>query len=201
MAVEKKTRKLETHKKATQRKRKPINLDTIIEAALRLLDQAGMEGVTTRALAERLGIQSPSLYWHVKNKQVLFSHMAEAMFMANLPPPAGPDQDWRDWLLDGARCIRNAALSRRDGARVIAASRPTGTIDTLSFPAMLQRLEEAGFSQQQALNAFLVLNRFSIGWALAEQMEGGVPHEVDQEAGYEQGLRMILTGLEQTLDG
>lgn len=184
----------------TQKKRQPLDLNTIVETALNLLDEVGMEGVTTRALAGRLGIQSPSLYWHVKNKQVLFSHTAEAMFMANLPPPADPDQDWRDWLLAGARCIRNAALSRRDGARVIAASRPTGTIDTLSFPRMLQRLEDAGFTREQALNAFLVLNRFSIGWALAEQMEGGVPQEEDPEAGYERGLRMILVGLEQALN-
>lgn len=180
-------------------KAKPLDLPTIVAAALDLLDEVGMEGVTTRALAQRLGIRSPSLYWHIESKQVLFSHMAEAMFMANLPQPADPDQDWREWLLDGARCIHNAALSRRDGARVIAASRPTGTVEILSFPAMVQRLQEAGFSQDQAVNTFLVLSRFSIGWALAEQMEGNVPGAQDSTTGYEHGLRMILTGVEQRL--
>lgn len=183
-----------------QEKKKPLELSVIVDAALELLDETGMDGVTTRALADRLGIRSPSLYWHVKNKQTLFSHMAEAMFMEHLPQTDHRNRDWREWLKDGARCIRNAALSRRDGARVIAASRPTGTIDALSFPAMIQRLEDAGFSRDRALDAFMVMGRFTLGWAMAEQLECNTLYERDPDTAYERGLQVIVNGLEQERD-
>jgi len=179
--------------------KKRLDLDTIVAAALALLDEKGIDGVTTRAIAARLGIQSPSLYWHIKNKKTLLSHMAEAMFMENIPDPDIRNEDWQTWLIAGAHCIRNAALSRRDGAKVIAASQPTGSIDRLSFPAMIKRLEDEGFSRPQALNAFLVMGRFTLGWALAEQLDGGPPENRTEGVGYEFGLDIIVRGLEDML--
>jgi TetR/AcrR family transcriptional regulator, tetracycline repressor protein len=40
----------------------------IVQAALDLLDEAGTDGLTLRALASRLGVQAPALYWHVASK-------------------------------------------------------------------------------------------------------------------------------------
>jgi TetR/AcrR family transcriptional regulator, tetracycline repressor protein len=182
--------------------RQRLNIPVIVDCALTLLDERGFDGFSTRAIAERLGVKSASLYWHIKNKQELLSHMAEAMFMAHLPARVDAGQSWQAWLAAGAHCIRNAALSRRDGAKVIAASQPTGTISLLSFPAMLDRLQQAGFSQTQALNAFLVLNRYTLGWVLAEQTEARSKKQQQAEGvGYEFGLAIILRGLEESLSG
>jgi TetR/AcrR family transcriptional regulator, tetracycline repressor protein len=43
--------------------------DQIIAAALTLLDERGLDGLTTRALADRLGIRQPALYWHFKDRR------------------------------------------------------------------------------------------------------------------------------------
>ncbi|HBC3460811.1 TPA: TetR family transcriptional regulator, partial [Vibrio parahaemolyticus] len=43
-----------------------LDRDTIISAALDLLNEVGMEGLTTRKLAQKLGVEQPTLYWHVK---------------------------------------------------------------------------------------------------------------------------------------
>jgi len=175
-----------------------LSLPIIVEQALALLDEVGFDGLSTRALASKLGIAGPSLYWHVKNKQTLLSHMAEAMFMANLPTPSKRKQSWQKWLKAGAICIRDAACSHRDGARVIAASHPTGSIDILSFPAMLKRLTDEGFSEDQARYAFLVMSRYTLGWVLAEQGEGDVGKHGPKK-GYEFGLDTIVNGLELQL--
>ena len=37
--------------------------NTVIRAALDLLNEVGVDGLTTRKLAERLGVQQPALYW------------------------------------------------------------------------------------------------------------------------------------------
>ena len=43
---------------------------------MRLLDAEGLDGVTTRKLAARLGVQSPTLYWHLPNKAALVTAIA-----------------------------------------------------------------------------------------------------------------------------
>ncbi len=46
-----------------------LQREAVIRTALELLNDVGMEGLTTRRLAERLGVQQPALYWHFKNKR------------------------------------------------------------------------------------------------------------------------------------
>jgi AcrR family transcriptional regulator len=48
--------------KIGEHKRAGLTRHTIIETALRLLDQVGLEGLTVRRLAAELGVQSPALY-------------------------------------------------------------------------------------------------------------------------------------------
>lgn len=50
---------------------RPPRVDQVVAAARDLLESAGPEGLTMRAVADRLGIQAPSLYKHVRNKAAL----------------------------------------------------------------------------------------------------------------------------------
>src|SRR5215469_11778255 len=95
----------------------------VVHAALQLLDEVGLERLTTRRLAEALGVQGPALYWHFKNKQELIDEMARAL-IARAYGPIQPGQFWADWLAEGARRLRQAMLSYKDGARLLAGFRP-----------------------------------------------------------------------------
>jgi TetR/AcrR family tetracycline transcriptional repressor len=44
---------------------------------LDVLDEVGIDGLTVRLLAGRLGVKSPALYWHLRNKQELLDAMAD----------------------------------------------------------------------------------------------------------------------------
>ncbi|HHU1358922.1 TPA: tetracycline resistance transcriptional repressor TetR(A), partial [Escherichia coli] len=95
--------------------------NTVIRAALDLLNEVGVDGLTTRKLAERLGVQQPALYWHFRNKRALLDALAEAMLAENHThsvPRA--DDDWRSFLIGNARSFRQALLACRDGARIHA---------------------------------------------------------------------------------
>jgi TetR/AcrR family tetracycline transcriptional repressor len=178
----------------------PMALDRgeIVKAALALLDEAGFEAVSTRALAARLGVRGPSLYWHFKSMRELFDHMAEAMLEETLPShdrSISPG-DWRTWLAQGARGVRQAALSRRDGARILAGAKLSGT-GKLNFPRMIARLEADGFNQADARAALMALGRYALGWVLDEQIARGAT--VATEADFEFGLQAMLTGLEAHL--
>lgn len=46
-----------------------MNRETVITEALDLLDEVGLDGVSTRRLAKRLGVEQPSLYWYFRTKR------------------------------------------------------------------------------------------------------------------------------------
>ncbi|MDO7499044.1 TetR family transcriptional regulator, partial [Escherichia coli] len=45
-----------------------LTREIVLRTALDMLNEEGIDSITTRKLAQRLGIKSPTLYWHFKNK-------------------------------------------------------------------------------------------------------------------------------------
>jgi len=148
-----------------------LTRDTVLRAALELLDEVGIDGLSTRKLAERLGVQSPTLYWHFKNKGELLDAMAEAIMLerhdASLPRPG---EAWDAWLLDNARSFRRALLAYRDGARLHAGTRPRA-LHFGSIERKVALLGDAGFAPDEAVDVMYALGRFVVGWVLEEQAE------------------------------
>jgi TetR/AcrR family tetracycline transcriptional repressor len=175
-----------------------LDRPTIVKAALRLLDQVGLEGLSTRRLAAELGVKGPSLYWHFKNKDELLSHMSGEMFREALPEPDfdSPDFDWAKWLAAGARGLRKVALSRRDGARVMAKVQPFVSENSRAFDEMTRCLHErSGLSERDAAMTLLALGRYAMGWALYETTAGAVRQGPDWQSGFEYGLQTFLKGI------
>ncbi|EOG8945695.1 tetracycline resistance transcriptional repressor TetR(A) [Klebsiella pneumoniae] len=184
--------------------------NTVIRAALDLLNEVGVDGLTTRKLAERLGVQQPALYWHFRNKRALLDALAEAMLAENHThsvPRA--DDDWRSFLIGNARSFRQALLAYRDGARIHAGTRP-GAPQMETADAQLRFLCEAGFSAVDAVNALMTISYFTVGAVLEEQAGGTVEQaplspllraaidafdEAGPDAAFEQGLAVIVDGL------
>ncbi len=147
----------------------------VVDTALRLLDDVGLDGLSLRRLAGELGVRAPALYRHFAGKEDLLRAMADAMFaaeMAVLDRP-GPGMDWADWLLARSRAVRRAMLSVRDGGRLK---------EHLHDPAdqwpglelLLQMMEEAGFAVEDAMPAIFALGNHILGAVIAEQ-EGTPP--------------------------
>lgn len=174
--------------------RPPLDRVTIVEAAFRLLDEVGLDGLSTRKLAAALGVKGPSLYWHFKNMGALRDLMAEQLLTETLPD-SNAFVDWRTWLAEGARAYRRAALSRRDGARVLASGRPTETRRTRRHAPNIARLQQEGFSDIDARDCFMVLARYAMGFALAEQAGRGATS--GSTAAFEMGLAAMIVGLDK----
>jgi AcrR family transcriptional regulator len=79
----------------------------IVEAAVRLADQEGIEAVSMRRLAERLGVGTMTPYTYVESKDELIELMREEVARAMLVPEPLPS-DWRDALRQIARRTRDA---------------------------------------------------------------------------------------------
>jgi len=143
----------------------------IVQAAFDLLDEAGMDGLTVRALASRLGVQAPALYWHVRSKQALLDEMATQVWrrvgevMAALPA----DLPWREVIVTYASTVRRELLGHRDGAKAFS-----GT--TLTDPGVVRRQETTfenfiaqGFTLDGAVRGLLMAHYFTIGFCVEEQ--------------------------------
>src|SRR5438874_9369689 len=96
--------------------------EQVVAAALDLLDEAGLDGLTMRALADRMGVRAAALYWHVRDKEQLLGLLAEAI-LAEVGEPA-ENLPWRTQLEAFAAGYRRVLQSHRDAARIVLAVQP-----------------------------------------------------------------------------
>ena len=89
----------------------PLTRERIVTAALALLDEGGLAGLTTRRLADALSVRQPALYWHFRDARALLDAVADAM----LSPEDWPDYDGslspQEWLAGRAHAFRRALLA------------------------------------------------------------------------------------------
>lgn len=142
---------------------------SVVEAALRLLDEVGVEGLTVRRLAAVLGVQSPALYWHFRNKQDLFDAMADEVIQAAGMGPPGDGEPWPDWLARRARAYRRSVLAHRDGARIVVQARSLSPAAIRRFDEELTAMVELGFTPALALRTITALSQYVHGFVLQEQ--------------------------------
>jgi len=147
-----------------------LDRERVVSEAVALLDADGLDGVTTRKLATRLGVQSPTLYWHVPNKAALITAIADAILadlVQRMSPPTR-DEAWPDWLTGLAQGLRRALLAHPDGARVISSAQLSAAMNAISELAM-SALVAKGIPLRQARVITLAIERFTVGYVLEEQ--------------------------------
>jgi AcrR family transcriptional regulator len=105
--------------------REPLTREVIVDAAIRVLDAVGMEGLSMRRVAEELGTGAGSLYWHVRNKEELFQLVFERV-TGELPLPEPDPSRWKEQLTDLANEMRDRLKAHRDVARISLGRIPMG---------------------------------------------------------------------------
>ena len=142
----------------------PLTRERIVEAAVSLLDDEGMDRLTMRRLAERLQAGATTLYWHVATKDDVIELAVDAVF-GETPLPSRHAEDPRDdltALVDGWR----AALLRHPWAATVPSSRQR----PLMGPAFLAWME---FLQSALVRTGLPEGRINAAtWALYNHVMG-----------------------------
>jgi len=147
-------------------KRKPLDRGQVVRAALVLLDEVGLDALTMRRLAERLGVKAASLYRHVRDKDELLVLLADEI-SAEIPVLT-PDGSWREQLTDMAWRYRRGLLAHRDAARVAANTAPFGPRRLRHIETTLGVLRSAGLSDRDAARAAHHFNNFVTEFAADE---------------------------------
>jgi len=146
-----------------------VTRELMIETALRLLDEVGLDGLTVRRLATELGVKSPSLYWHIRTKQELLDGMADAIIRAAGMGPPRDGESWQEWLTRRARSYRKTVLAHRDGARIIATAAWLSPATIRTFDEELSAMVRHGFTPALALHTIAAISRYVTGFVLQEQ--------------------------------
>ncbi len=152
-----------------------LTAELIARAALDLLNEVGLDGLTMRVVAKRLDVQAAALYWHVKNKQQLLDAMAAIMFADAIDGLESPRRDvsWDDWAAGWAHRLRAALLRYRDGARVFAGTDTSGPGTFRATELTLRTLQDAGFGLGEAARGFPTLFHYVVGFTIEEQARTG----------------------------
>ncbi|MEV0716887.1 TetR family transcriptional regulator [Asanoa sp. NPDC050611] len=159
----------------------PLNRDQVLQEAMRLVDDDGLDALSLRTLAARLGVQAPTLYWHVKNKAALVDALADAIMDEAIGAAPAPASDAREWLLAALGQLRAALLRHRDGARIVAGARYSMRRGDFSELAMAT-LVEHGMDLHHARLLVLAGERYTVGWVLEEQSPAPDPPDFDIDA-------------------
>ena len=152
--------------------RAPVTRAAIVDAALALLADGGLEAVSFRRVAKALGVAGPTLYWHVENKRQLMDLMAEELIRRAGRAYAGPEpgQPWWEWLRDDARRVFGALIATRDAPRVVAGNRPSPE-SFEGIERVLAALVAAGLTPGQAQKTLFAIGAYVIGSATEWQAE------------------------------
>jgi len=152
--------------------RAPVTREAIVAAALELLAEGGLEGVSFRRIATRLGVSAPTLYWHVDSKRQLMDLMAEELARRDDSSYAGPrpGQPWWEWLREDARQMFTSLIATRDAPRVVAGNRPTPD-SFAGIERVLAVLVGVGMTPGQAQQTLFALGAYVIGSATEWQAE------------------------------
>jgi AcrR family transcriptional regulator len=141
--------------------RPKLDRDTIVLAAIELLDREGLAALSMRQLGSHLNVGATTLYWHVANKEELLD-LAFDEVMSELPDPAR-GVEWRDQVTRLLTQLR-AMMVRHPWYARLYGSRPAFGPHAMRFNAnLLGVLKQAGFEGALLDHALAALSHYVIG--------------------------------------
>ncbi|WP_336757982.1 TetR/AcrR family transcriptional regulator C-terminal domain-containing protein [Paenibacillus sp. USHLN196] len=133
-----------------------ISEDKILETSWELLAEEGIEKFSMRRLADKLGIQAPSLYWYFKSKQTLYQRLANQISKIILDE-FHAEGDWKEQM-EGLAVTVRSVLSRYPCSTQLMMMTLPHEPDMIRFTnRMLLCMESTPLEQEQKLQAVLTL--------------------------------------------
>lgn len=161
--------------------REPLTRDQIVDAAMRLANTDGLEGLSMRRLGQELGAGATSVYWHIKNKDQLEDLMVDRLIgevMAELRETNG----WRDGLAEVARVMRRVLIRHRNIAPLLGERPTVGPSALDAAERVMGILRDGGFDTRTTSMASGALINYASGFALFESRASGSGTDPEQAA-------------------
>jgi AcrR family transcriptional regulator len=140
-----------------------LKREEIAAKALEIADAEGLDALSMRSLAERLGVGTMTLYGYFRSKDELLDAVVDCAVTEREPFPA--EGEWRERLQRVVLTARRALL-RHPSLVELRVRRPVLRPEALRFSeAVLGILRGAGLPPRQAAQAFRLLFTYTFGYA------------------------------------
>ena len=103
---------------AKGRKKGTLTKEQVVRAALLLINEAGPDGCSMRALGAKLGVSAMAVYGYVSSREALLNE-ACALFLSRIDTRAVPGELWEDTLLRTMHSLRNACQAHPHVAQLL----------------------------------------------------------------------------------
>ncbi|BCJ52584.1 TetR family transcriptional regulator [Actinoplanes sp. NBRC 14428] len=144
-------------------RRTPLSRDRVLRAAVALADEAGIESLSMRNLAQELGVVPMALYKHVANKEELLDGMIDAV-VGEIDPPV-PGAGWKQ-AVRGRILSARQVLQRHPWAPIAIESRTAATPAVLAYlDSMVGTLSAGGFSADLAHHVMHAMGSRMLGFS------------------------------------
>lgn len=146
--------------------RQSLTRDRIIEGAVELADDIGVDALTIRKLATSLNVKPMTIYHYVASKEAIVDGMVDVVFSEIELPSV--DTDWKSAIRERSTSAR-AILARHPWAVPLMESRRAPGPATLRHhDAVLGCLRNGGLSVEMTAHAYALLDAFIYGFAIQE---------------------------------
>jgi AcrR family transcriptional regulator len=168
-------------RRSSRARRDPITAEAITEAAIKILDSEGLEGLSMRRVADALHTGPASLYWHVGNKDGLLDLVFDQIIgEMGVPRPDGAH--WKEQLKQIALSQRATILRHRDLVAISMGRIPMGPHALRYTEQVVGVLRAGGVPDDLAVSGYLLLFALVNGFTMDEMAEPVASTEDQQEA-------------------
>jgi AcrR family transcriptional regulator len=141
-----------------------LSLDAIVAEARAVADAEGLDAVSMRVLADRLGCTPRALYRHVSDKEEVLELLADRA-LADVAIPSA-DKDWQPALLEFFVAMYELLVASPAVTTIVAHQAVAGPQFRIHADHLVRRLLAAGFAPGTAVEAVVALAQFTLGAAL-----------------------------------
>ncbi len=160
--------------------RPPLSQESIVEAALDILDREGLDAVTTRRVAQALGTGPASLYAHISSKDELHELILDRVLGEVTAPTPDPAR-WQEQIKELMRASVRVLNAHPGIARVMVAHIPIGPNALMITEGTLAILRAGRLPDQVAAYAVDLLGLY--GTAVAVETCTYVAQGMDEASG------------------
>ena len=147
-------------------KKQRLSPDRVLDGAMALADEIGVDAFTIRKLADALDTKPMTIYHHVAGKDAILDGMVDRVFAEIDRPPT--DLDWKSAIRHRCLSARDV-LARHPWAASLMESRTSPGPETLGHhDAVLGCLRRGGLSLEMTAHAYALVDSYLYGFALQE---------------------------------
>jgi TetR/AcrR family tetracycline transcriptional repressor len=170
-----------------------LSRDSIVDEGVRLLGEEGLDGVSLRNLAGRLGVRAPSLYWHVPDKNALLAAMMERIFTGCIESVPAKSH-WRDWMLEFGAAMWRTQAATRDFVRLFTTS-PMGDEQVQRTNALIaERVSVLDIPPKESMRIQGSVQVLITGWSIFAHTRFAPALHMDFHARALRDLKLLLEG-------